>query len=412
MNDHANPLRIKELKELLSSCAKDDTKRILEENNCYLSVKDAGGAHLLSRFGHGLFEPHVFMLHKHFGKIPADANLILLQEHPVCSDALVELWSNYCVILQDHEIISKIVASSFERVFFPTFDFCPEYAFYESLGKKLPVVDIPESFKIKGKSLLENIGVKPDDWFVVMHAREAGYMPELYYHSYRDIGISSYTNAIIEVIKRKGWVVRIGDKTMQKLTTHPRIIDLPFRPDYEQWMDLYFLKNARFFLGTTSGPNSACHVFGVPGACANVIPFGIYATVQQNDRCIPKLLREKNSGRFLSFDEMLSDHKYEVKNDFIWDKVGRAMETIRNFTCTGYYDQLGLEVINNSPEDIKDLCVEMLENTEKFPQRNYDIQDEMLQLRIKGLLFRQETSITNGRIGRDFLRKHKDLFAE
>ena len=55
------------------------------------------------------------------------------------------------------------------------------------------------------------MGVPEDAWFAVCHVREGGFKGE---EKFRDADITTYFEAFNEIVKRGGWVIRMGDNTM------------------------------------------------------------------------------------------------------------------------------------------------------------------------------------------------------
>jgi putative glycosyltransferase (TIGR04372 family) len=81
---------------------------------------------------------------------------------------------------------------------------------------------------------------------------------------------------------------------------------------------------------------------------------------------------------------------------------------ISNFRFTSLYQEAGIRVEENTPEDIQDLVREMIERLEG--RAEYTREDEELQQTYKSLLQPGHYSYgVPSRIGRGFLRKYRDL---
>jgi putative glycosyltransferase (TIGR04372 family) len=132
-------------------------------------------------------------------------------------------------------------------------------------------------------------------------------------------------------------------------------------------------------------------VFGVPSAVANQAPLGVVFPFGASDIGIPKLLWSQRAGRYLTFAEILDG------------PLGIARFQ-RN------YDEVGIVAVENMPEDIRDLALEMLERVEG--RLTYSADDERLQTRFKSLFHDGHYSFgASSRAGRDFLRKYEGLFS-
>jgi putative glycosyltransferase (TIGR04372 family) len=123
-----------------------------------------------------------------------------------------------------------------------------------------------------------------------------------------------------------------------------RIIDyaVDFRSDF---MDVYLAARCRFFLGTTSGLVCLPHLFDTPVAMSNVIP---YTTLPWNRKglFIPKLLRGRDDGAILTFEECEQLGLFDVA-------------TAKPVVQSRYYADLGIEVLENDAQDVRALAMDM-----------------------------------------------------
>jgi putative glycosyltransferase (TIGR04372 family) len=249
---------------------------------------------------------------------------------------------------------------------------------------KLPEIDIDEGWRKLGEC-----GMPHGAWFVCLHVREVGYLPELNYHSYRDADILSYIPAIEAIVERGGWVVRIGDHTMKPLPALDCVIDLTQGPFPDGDIDIFCLAQCKFAVGTTSGPIVVPYIFGVPTALTNWVAMG-HGGYGRRDTWIPKLYWSETENRYLTFAEIMSTPR-------------------RAYGRTEQFEADGISVVDNTPEEIRDLCLEVMDLANG--QRAYDEEDKRLQGEFESLLrLEGEVWTTEARVGRDFLRKHKVLF--
>lgn len=110
----------------------------------------------------------------------------------------------------------------------------------------------------KGAAFLERTGVDPADKFVVLHARDMSYMPEVAMKAsnrLRCATIANYRSTIDWLVERGYWVFRIGDTESPQLD-HPssRVVDVPFLAVYDDFMDVFLLARYEFALVCSSGP--------------------------------------------------------------------------------------------------------------------------------------------------------------
>jgi putative glycosyltransferase (TIGR04372 family) len=193
----------------------------------------------------------------------------------------------------------------------------------------------------------------------------------------------------VEAIRERGWVIRMGDPTMKKLPPTDCVIDYPHSDARSDWMDVFCLASCKFFLGTTSGPLCVSCVFGVPVAGANYAPMG-HGSYSKRDLFIPKLLWSEEKQRCLTFEEVLSS-------------------PLRTLYSTSDYPAHKVGLVDNTPDEIKGLALEMLDRLDGTVR--YTAEDEQRQGRFQTLMALDPTYPIPVRVGRDFLRKHRTLLA-
>jgi len=251
------------------------------------------------------------------------------------------------------------------------------------------VLSLTQEDRESGRKTLEQMGIPKGSWFVCFHARESGFSPEdETVHSYRNSDVMAFMPSLREIRRRGGWCIRMGDPSMKALPTIEGVIDYAHLPLRSDQMDVFLCASCRFFLGNTSGLSMMSTVFGVPCALANMIPLTSMGWLP-GDLFIPKLLRKRNEPRYLSFNEILASE-------------------IGNYRMSSFYRDAGIEIEDNSPEDIFDLTVEMLDRLDGHEDKYRDYLK--LQEAFARLLKPQHYAYgTAARIGGLFLAKHREL---
>jgi putative glycosyltransferase (TIGR04372 family) len=244
--------------------------------------------------------------------------------------------------------------------------------------------------EILGKQHLKKMGIGENDWFVCFHSRDPSYLGEgSEYHDYRDSDINNYLPAAEYIAEQGGYAIRMGsvvDKPLPK-ERHPRIIDyaIDYRSDV---MDIYLSAHCKFFLGNTAGLFLVSTIFDVPAACANFLPLE-YTPLRSGDLFIPKKMWSRDKKKLLTYKEILDSG------------AGLYLESKQ-------YENAGIEVIENSSDEILELAREM----NMLLDKNYESmeEDEELQRRYISL-FRPNHHCygTQARIGIYFLRKNIEL---
>jgi putative glycosyltransferase (TIGR04372 family) len=130
----------------------------------------------------------------------------------------------------------------------------------------------PSEMEERTTRFLDGLGVGPDDRIVTLHMREGGYLNSLRYHDFRNMTPARYEPAIRHLLDQGIWVFRLGDKTSSRLEIdHPRLVDLPFLAEHEDFMDVVLLSKAWFAFSCSSGPEGLARAFGTPILLVNGI---------------------------------------------------------------------------------------------------------------------------------------------
>ena len=255
----------------------------------------------------------------------------------------------------------------------------------------------------KGRALLAEMGLGPDDWFVCFQARDSGYHKARVGRDpqeFRNADIATYVDAMRYVADRGGFAIRIGDAVGKPLpeTGNPRIVDYAsrFRSDFG---DIYLLARCRFLLAAPTGSALVPTLFGTPVAMANQSPI-VPNPNGSRSLYIPKLLRDRRSGLSLPFDEQFAP--YEPLEDYYM--------TARHWTRPEVFENDRHFIGDNSPDEIVDLCRDMFDILEGHaPDPDAAELQRFYQDRYVGRL--PDIHDHGPRIGPRFVKKHRDLLA-
>lgn len=353
----------------------------------------------VNRIGHLLAEPDCFIKEQQLGLRSKCRAVMLASERDVPNKAILEYWSKYFwVVTSRHWVkllrpftrnrmtkadVSNYVFAINETATFPTVQ--------RLWGNRRPLLQITAEDNWRGKAALKVMGVPEGAWYVCVHSREGGYSPsDEYVHSYRNSNFSDYMLAVNYIISLGGWCIRMGDPSMAPIPSIDGLIDYANHPSRADWLDFYLAANCKFYLGNSSGAFLMASLFGRPVACANMTPLGAVYPYGIMDIGIPKLYKELSSGRILSFHEVMES-------------------PVSNFRLASEFNDAGFEIIDNSPEDIRDLAMEQLERIDHV-SFSYSQTDEELQKKMRQL-FRvgHYTHGSASRVGRAFLQKYAHL---
>ncbi|MEG4914781.1 TIGR04372 family glycosyltransferase [Microcoleus sp. B7-D4] len=258
---------------------------------------------------------------------------------------------------------------------------------WETLDCK-PLISLSAEDYERGWDILRSLGLPKNAWFVTLHVRTDGFHKETVssLSQIRNADVETYSLAIESIIADGGWVIRLGDSTMKPWSPMNQVIDYAHSDQKSNWMDIFLCAACRFFLGSASGISFVSPTFGVPCVLTNWAPMSLTSFYSQ-DILIPKLYWSQKEKRYLNFSEFMS------------------------FPVSGLYNKkrlnnLGLELQDNTPEELMEVVVEMLN---RFKGSSISTkEDELLQDKFKSIA-KICQSYGNSFVGKDFLHRYANL---
>jgi len=121
--------------------------------------------------------------------------------------------------------------------------------------------------------LRELWGMKPNDWYVCLHTRDAAHYFEFAGtgQTHRNAPIETSLDAIRFITAQGGWVIKLGGPNSPELPQLERTVDYALSGFRTDLLDLHLIRHARAFIGTTSGLTNVAISFGIPSAIVNAI---------------------------------------------------------------------------------------------------------------------------------------------
>jgi len=248
---------------------------------------------------------------------------------------------------------------------------------------------------LKGKSILMSMKINETNPFICFHARDNAYMKKSFpeqnneKQDYRNSNIINSIPATEYITNLNMWAIRMGSIVEKPIANNnPKMIDyaLNFRSDFA---DIYLLKHCKFFLSSSpTGISAVASMLGTPIVSPNRIPIGDIP-LNKCDIFIPMKYLDIKSKKILSYKEVI-----HIGGD-------------RWFNTQNYLDN-GIELIENTPEEILEVTKEMNERLDG--RWISDPIDKELQKAYLSL-FKKRNHIYNftPRIGAEFLRKNQNL---
>lgn len=260
-----------------------------------------------------------------------------------------------------------------------------------SWGSNPSIFVQPDEFFDIRHRFFNEIGLDHFKPYVLVHAREGGYSPnDEHYHTLRNVDFSSFYLAINALVSLGLNVIRMGDSSMSPSLTHDGFYDYALSKYKSHKMDFVLGSGAFYFLGTASGAPLLSSIFGIPLAVCNLsLPFSYSPLGSSRNIGIPKLVGCNETDCIVPFARVFRERISEWR-------------TPSDFEASSYY------LIPNSPEEIRDLAVEMYKRI--IGEFIDDEFDERLQAAFSSYI--KPSSYTYGSASRCssvFMRKYSHL---
>lgn len=359
---------------------------------------------MISRIGEMVQQLDTFAKAQRLGWLPPMHCILLAPPAHVANMAMLDYWRPHVPVVSDERLVRAMRPLAEELGFDPVrFALDGRPAIHKVPAHKLvqrqweaegraPLLSLTHRHHCDGWRRLTRFGMREEDWFVCLHSRESGYLGEEKaglpnHNSYRNTDIGTFIPAAREIVARGGWVIRVGDPSMRPLPPHERMIDYALDDDVRcDWMDMFLCAENRFFLGTGSGLVLVATAFGKPVIMTNMTPMS-HTSFSGYDIFLPKLFRRRADGRILDLESSLSP-------------------PLRDLVHGDQIAAFGYEVVDNTPDDIRDATLEMIERLEGRDAGETPDEERQRQLR---RLFDRTGNVMQGRMGRGFLRRHAQL---
>jgi len=305
---------------------------------------------LTTRIGHLASEPDCFLKLAALGRVPERRWFIAAPPGEVANDHMLAYWRPHLRVIR-HPLLAPLLRIAC-RPPIATLDIAEYILTHHGPNQysevctewepRAPLLKLDAEDRDWGRSMLAELGVPRDAWFVCVHSRAAGFSPrDDKVHAHRNATLTNLIPALSAIVARGGWCIVMGHPSAPSLPPLPGIVDYAHHRLRSARLDVVLCAMCRFFLGSSSGLFSISTAFGIPVGLANVVPLTAlpYAPT---DFFVPKLYRSARDGRILSFDEILSSPSADYRHSRM-------------------YADAGLELIESSPEDISDLVADLID---------------------------------------------------
>lgn len=356
------------------------------------------------RLGHFALEPDLFLRRRWIRyrsrRASRDFTIFIRGYFPPANEQLLKMWQRELFIVHLpllHYVLRETKALWLRSYFYTSIDLVANE--YDEFNVAPPTLRFTPDEEAEGRGQLAEWGIDLDrDWFVCIFARDDKYLKNLDprsdfgYHDYRNSDIDTLNPAIHEIVRRGGFVLRMGFHVGKPLSIKSdRVIDyaVAHRSDF---MDIFLSAKCRLFLGSAAGISNVSIIFDRPCLGVNFTPFGS-GPIGKESLFIPKLVADVSTRTRLTFGALLRD--FSQNSD---PKIGDGKLAFLQ----------GYQYIDNTAEEILAVTREMLDRLDNKYEPAREMVD--LQRRYAELVPTDHWCVgVKTPIGGDFLKLHEEL---
>ncbi|SIO40033.1 putative glycosyltransferase, TIGR04372 family [Bradyrhizobium erythrophlei] len=158
----------------------------------------------------------------------------------------------------------------------------------------------------KARDAFREWGIGPNDWYVCVHMREPSYIgaDADRGQNNRNANPKNYEEALRYITSQGGWVLKLGAPQSPPLPGMERVVDYARSRHKSDSLDIYLIRHAKFFVGTTSGLVNVAVSFGLPTAQVNCLTTESQLWHSGVRFCLKPIVRA--DGRMLTQKELIS----------------------------------------------------------------------------------------------------------
>ena len=349
------------------------------------------------RIGHFAGNTEVYLCERDAGMHGRRRALdIFYHDSPVCNHQLKKMWERILPINRFAGFLARLNQwLPGAQAHIVPWRYSGDRDIYGLLSGTQPHLSFTREEERRGQAELVELGIPQEAPFVCFHGRDSAYLDHQLdygdwgYHDYRDSTIQNYVLAAEELASRGYVAIRMGALVKEPIRSlNSKVIDYATKARNE-FLDIYLGAKCTFFIGSGTGIDNIPMIFRRPMVTVNLMPIGLPYTWGPDYLFIPKKLWLKKEQRYLTMREAFDS--------------GAA-----TFLQSELYEDHGIEIVENTPEEITSLVLEMDERL-KGNWRTSD-QDEDLQQRYWSFFQPNEWyKVFRARIGAQFLRENHQL---
>ena len=249
------------------------------------------------------------------------------------------------------------------------------------------------------KNELSKLNINPQEKWICIHNRDDAYLNLTFpkrdwsYHNYRNFPINDLSKVCKRMIENGYTVIRVGNIVKEPIDfKHSKLIDYHLLKNKSELLESYFLTNAHLYFGSDSGIFNLAMVNKIPFCFVN-FPSITNMVKYYNWNSVPFIfkLRKNKENKIISLSKVFES---QLDNIFILDD----------------FKKKGIQLVNNSPDDIADLFSEINQSDKSKEEHIQNTEDKYLEKKFWEI-FESCSKIDNfpkikPKIGKKFLKNH------
>ena len=309
------------------------------------------------RIGHFALETELWLLEQESGVVtrPKRSVDIWFAPEPIANRVLHKMWRQVLNIWPNWLMVSvfrlnNFVPGSAAHHINKTAATCLDV--HNLLDIYPPRLKFTETQFEQGRKGLAELGIKPTDRFVCFIVRDLAYTKKAFpekdmsYHDFRNCDVNDYVAGAEALADRGLFVLRMGSIVSKPLVSNnPRVIDYANSKVRSEFMDLFLGAHCEFNVSDGLGFYAIPAMFRRPNAYVNYSPFFMFYSSRASDLGIAKTMIDTATGKRLTLTEM-------------------GDRGVARFGATSQFAEAGVSVKSNTPSEISDLMLEMLDRIE------------------------------------------------
>jgi len=361
-----------------------------------------------SRIGHFAGNIELYLCEREAGiNLPRQCHMdLLFMRRPICNQQLAKMWKRVLrvwpawILYPIFRVNRLIPGGAIHEIGNNTQE---DRDVHNLLDRFPPHLKFNAEEDAYGEAGLRAMGIPIGVPFVCLIVRDSAYLDAHLptgawgYHNYRDCDIQNYVLAAEELADRGYFVIRMGAKVREAMkTTHPRVIDYATNGMRSDFMDIYLGAKCEFCISMGTGFDAVPLVSRRPIAYVNMVPLGHLATYRTQFLGITKHHVLKAQNQELTLAEIFA-------------------HCVGFCSSTSDYASQGVGLIENTPEEIRDLVIEMTERlngTWQAQEKDEHLQRRFWEIFSKGAICVDRDRPIHGeirsRFGATFLRNNPD----